>query len=102
MTRNFGLNRYGESDKAKAIRKLDVALSKLVRSRDGACITCGRGDVSLDAGHFGRRECMATRFHYRNVTGRCKKENRFEGGQRYEFGFAIDKKFGAGTVQKLF
>ena len=45
---------------------------------------------------------MATRFHYRNVSGRCKKENRFEGGQRYEFGFAIDKKFGAGTVQKLF
>jgi hypothetical protein len=45
---------------------------------------------------------MATRFHHRNVTGRRKKENRFEGGQRYEFGFAIDKKFGAGTVQKLF
>jgi hypothetical protein len=45
---------------------------------------------------------VATRFHHRNITGRCKKENRFEGGQRYEFGFAIDKKFGAGTVQKLF
>ena len=102
MTRNFGLNRYGESDKAKAIRKLDVALSKLVGLRDGTCITCGRGYVPLAAGHFRRRECVATRFHHRNITGRCKKENRFEGGQRYEFGFAIDKKFGAGTVQKLF
>jgi hypothetical protein len=36
MTRNLGLNRYGEPDKAKAIRKLDVALSKLVGLRDGA------------------------------------------------------------------
>jgi hypothetical protein len=45
---------------------------------------------------------MATRFDHRNLTGRGKKENRFEGGQRYEFGFATDKKFGAGTAQKLF
>ena len=102
MIRNFGPNRYEESDKGKAISKLDVALSKLVRSRDGSYITCGRGYVPLDAGHFRRRECMATRFHYRNVTGRCKKENRFEGGQRYEFGFAIDKKFGTGTVKEVF
>ena len=102
MIRNFGPNRYAESDKAKAISKLDVALSKLVRSRDGSYITCGRGYVPLDAGHFRGRECMATCFHHRNITGRCKKENRFEGRQRYEFGFAIDKKFGAGTVQELF
>ena len=28
---------------------------------------------------------MATRLDYRNVAGRCKKENRFEGGKPYEF-----------------
>jgi hypothetical protein len=49
------------------------SLSKLVRSRDGACITCGRGDVPLDAGNYRRRECMATRFDYRNLAGHCTK-----------------------------
>jgi hypothetical protein len=102
MTRKFGLSKYGQSDKAKAIRKLDAALSKLIRARDSACITCGRGDVPLDAGHFRPRECMAPRFDYRNVAGQCKKENRFEGGKPYEFGLAIGKEFGEGTAQQLF
>jgi Bacteriophage Lambda NinG protein len=102
MTRKFGLNRYGQSERAKAIRKLDAAVSKLIRARDGACITCGRGDVPLDAGHFRRRECMAPRFDYRNVAGQRKKENRFEGGKPYEFGLAIDERFGKGTATRLF
>jgi Bacteriophage Lambda NinG protein len=102
MTRKFGLNKYGKSERAKEIRKLDAALSQLVRTRDRPCITCGEGDVPLDAGHFRRRECMATRFDSRSVAGRCKKENRFEGGKPYEFRLAIDKKFGRGTAAKLF
>ena len=44
---------------------------------------------------------MATRFDYRNVAGQCKKENRFEGGEPYEFGIAIDERFGKGTAAKL-
>jgi hypothetical protein len=52
MTRKFGLNRYGESDKAKAIRKLDVALSKLVRSRYG------------DQRHVANAENPSLRCHY--------------------------------------
>ena len=50
----------------------------------------------------GGRECMATRFDYRNVAGQCKKENRFEGGKPYEFGLAIDERFGKGAAAKLF
>ena len=102
MVRKCGLNKYGQSDKAKAIRKLDAALSKLIRARDSACVTCGRGDVPLDAGHFRRRECMATRFDCRDLAGQCKKENRFEGGKPSEFGIAIDTNFGKGTAQQLF
>jgi|KBSMisStaDraftv2_1062788.scaffolds.fasta_scaffold162082_1 hypothetical protein len=45
---------------------------------------------------------MATRFDYRNVAGGCKKENRFEGRKPYEFGLAIDGRFGKGTAAKLF
>ena len=91
-------------NQAKGKRSVSSTLRYLNSSAHGMVpILRAGGDTYLwIAGHFRRRECMATRFHYRNVTGRCKKENRFEGGQRYEFGFAIDKKFGAGTVQKLF
>ena len=102
MTRQFGLRQYGQSERAKAIRKLDTALSQLIHARDRTCITCGRGDIPLDAGRFRRRECMATRFDYRNVAGQCKKENRFEGGEPYEFGIAIGERFGNGAAAKLF
>jgi len=102
MTQKFGPSKNGQSERAKAIRKLDTALSQLIRARDRACITCGRGHVPLDAGHFRRRECVATRFDYRNVAGQCKKANRFEGGKPYEFGLAIDERFGKGTAARLF
>lgn len=104
MKRRFGLSRYGKSEKAKAIRKLDQALSQLIRERDkdSGCISCGRRDVPFDAGHFRRRECMATRFHYQNVNAQCVKENRFEGGKPYEYSLALDKKWGKGTAQKLY
>ncbi len=44
----------------------------------------------MDAGDFRGKKCMATRFDYWNLAGRCKKENRFEGGKPCEFGIAID------------
>jgi hypothetical protein len=46
------------ADRAKAIRKLDVALSKLIRARDRACVTCGRGKHTS-----GRRPLPAARTH---------------------------------------
>jgi hypothetical protein len=79
MTRKFGLSKYGQSDRAKAIRKLDGALSTLIRARDSACVPCGWGDVLWMLATPGGEKCMATRFDYRNVAGQCKKENRFEG-----------------------
>jgi hypothetical protein len=96
MTRKFGLRQHGQSEKAKAICELDTALSQLIRARDSSCITCGPGDVPLDAGHFRRRECMATRFDYRNVAGQCTEENRFKGGNLQKFSLAIGK----GTQQQ--
>ncbi len=44
---------------------------------------------------------MATRFDYKNVGKQCKKCNRFEGGRPYEFGIAIDKRWGEGTAKEL-
>jgi hypothetical protein len=102
MKRKFGLNKYGKSEKQKAVHKLDTALSNLVRSIEGACATCGERHDTYDCGHFRRRECMATRFDYKNVAKQGVKENRFEGGKPYEFGLYIDKTWGAGTAKKLY
>lgn len=96
------LNRSGKSEKSKAIHKLDVALSNLIRSTDEVCATCGKPHEVYDCGHFRRRECMATRFDYRNVAKQGQKENRFEGGKPYEFGLYIDRKWGRGTAKKLY
>jgi hypothetical protein len=98
----LGLNKYGRSEKAKAIRKFGTELSEVIRAWDGASIAYGRGDVPLDAGDFRRRKCVATRFDYRSLAGQCKTENRFEGGKPSEFGIAIDTNFGKGTAQQLF
>ena len=101
--RKFGINRNGKSELSKAIRKLDIALSGLIRGQGiHTCTTCGRQTDDFDCGHFRRRECMATRYDYRNVAPQCKKCNRFEGGRPYEFGLAIDKQWGKGTAQKLY
>ena len=89
---------HGQTDRTKAIRKLDNALPRLIRAWEGACIACGRGDIPLDARRFRRRERMATRFDSWNVAGQCAKENRFEGGNLQEFSLAIRK----GTQQQPF
>ena len=98
----MGLNKYGRSEKAKAIRKFGTELSEVIRAWDGASIAYGRGDVPLDADDFRRRKCVAPRFDYRSLAGQCKKENCFKGGKPYEFGIAIDTNLGKGMAQQLF
>jgi hypothetical protein len=104
MSRKFGLHRVGNTPLQKVIAKLDVAFGRMIRVRDAqlGCITCGRTDVPMDAGHFIRREKMSTRFNPANVNGQCRKENRFEGGRTYEYGLALDRKYLKGTAARLF
>lgn len=104
MKRSF-LRKQGKSDRSKVVRKLDTALSKIVRERDkGICITCKKqvSGANYHAGHFRRRELMSTRFHYQNVNGQCSGCNTFRGGLPYEYGLALDKKYGAGTSKALY
>lgn len=100
------MRRHSITPQAKAIAKLDRALSILVRSDpifsdNGACITCGAKDTLFDCGHFRRRECMSTRYDYRNLGLQCRKCNHFESGRPYEFSLWIDKKWGRGTAKQL-
>jgi hypothetical protein len=82
------LNNHEQTDGEKAVRKRDDALPRL-GAWEGACIACGRGDIPLDARHFWRRECVATRFDSRNVARQCAKEGRSKGGNLQEFSLPI-------------
>lgn len=90
-----------QNEHQKAIRLTDVAVAKMIRERDNSCITCDEVHDAMDCGHFRRREYMSTRFHPMNLNAQGVKENRFEGGRMYEYGMAIDQKYGKGWAEFL-
>jgi hypothetical protein len=82
----------------KEIKKTDIAVSEMIRAQPGNCMTCANEHKVYDCGHFMRRKLMATRFHPWNIGKQGVKENRFEGGRTFEYGLAIDAKYGAGAA----
>ena len=86
----------------KAKSKADKYFSAYIRKRDEnkPCITCGKY-AKKDAGHFISRRFEATRFDEKNVHGQCIKCNRFEYGNQFEHGKAIDRIYGDGTADFL-
>lgn len=93
-------------NKKLAKKKADRWFSKFIRKRDSRngvakCITCGKMTSQFDCGHFISRRFQATRFDERNANAQCLKCNRFENGNQYEHGKAIDEKFGEGTADDL-
>jgi hypothetical protein len=91
-------------------RKLWRLFSQYIRARDctsigwGFCVTCGQAKpiAEMDAGHFVGRRHLATRFDERNVNAQCRRCNRFESGESYAYGKAIDAKYGPGTADNLY
>lgn len=90
-----------QTEHQREIHKTDAAVSKMVRARDSECITCDQPHEQMDCGHFRRRELMSTRFHPMNLNAQGVKENRFEGGRTFEYGQAIDRKYGEGWAAFL-
>lgn len=95
--------------KSLAKKKADRYFSEYIRKRDtahngyGKCITCGQFKPyeKLDCGHFISRRFEATRYDEKNANVQCQKCNRFENGNQYRHGKAIDVKFGKGTADEL-
>ena len=93
----------------KLIASLDHIFSVYIRLRDAdkngmcRCITCGKPFPwkECDAGHFITRDRKATRWEEKNVNAQCPRCNRFRSGEQYEHGLAIDRKYGAGTADRL-
>jgi len=87
-------------------RDLDKLFSLFIRRRDalpngmGRCFTCNRYSL-LEAGHFIRRQHVATRWDERNVHGQCAYCNRWQHGAQAEYYVELVKKYGQATVDEL-
>ena len=95
--------------KKLAKAKADKYFSEYIRRRDsnkegiGKCITCGKIGHWKDMhnGHFLSRRYESTRFDPQNCALQCPACNTFNQGRQFEFGIAIDKRYGIGTAQQL-
>lgn len=93
----------------KLVADLDKVFSLFIRARDmneegvSSCVTCGKLMTlkTSQCGHFISRRHYATRWEEKNCAAQCVGCNMFAQGKQYEFGLAIDSRFGVGTAQKL-
>jgi hypothetical protein len=69
----------------------------------GVCITCNKpfNLKSAHCGHFMSRRYSSTRFDDENCNLQCAGCNIFGNGMQYQYGVALDKKYGSGTAKKL-
>ena len=95
------------AEQKRLIKKLDTALSKIIRERDGGkpCIElCGETHYVWQAGHFRPRGMMMTRFHPKNVNRQQSNCNYYKSRKndviRHRLG--IDLRWGAGTADELY
>ena len=93
----------------KLVADLDKVFSLFIRARDmneegvSFCVTCKKPMTlkTSQCGHFISRIHYATRWEEKNCAAQCVACNMFKQGKQYEFGLAIDEKYGAGTSWKL-
>lgn len=103
------MNRVRNTDLGRAQNLLDRYFSLMVRERDKekSCIACGKVHRVYQAGHYRRRELLATRWDYRNVNGEGEGCNI---GHATKYGIKdmdlyrenLDAKWGRGTCDELY
>lgn len=90
-------------------RKLDHVFSLYIRLRyaDGAgvspCCTCGRLQhyKAANAGHFIKRQFLATRYDERNCHVQCVPCNLYRGGELVEYNAFMLKTYGQVVIDEL-
>jgi hypothetical protein len=117
MTRTFrkDLHRVGTTDRQRAIRNTDDAVSRMVRFDRDADLPCilqfhnqcdPRND--MECGHFiARADSEATRWHPYNVNKECSACNSshasgYRPDKGFPYGLAINAKYGEGTALFLY
>lgn len=94
---------------SQLVKDLDTVFSIYIRIRDmkgggySLCVTCSKPMTfkTSQCGHFVSRRHKATRWDEANCAAQCYACNMHNQGRQYEFGLAIDKRFGVGTAQQL-
>lgn len=89
--------------------KLWKQFSIYIRERDAdrfgmcRCITSGKMIhwVNTDCGHGIGRQHRATKYHEQNNHAQGRKHNRFEEGRKDLYSKEVDRRYGAGTWEKL-
>jgi hypothetical protein len=96
-------------EKQQGIAKTDEVVSLMIRERDKdlPCVVCKGFKKEYDNGHFQAREAMSTRFHPWNMNKECRGCNRqdysgYGHEKSFEYGLAIDEKWGVGTAVFLY
>jgi hypothetical protein len=113
MRRYKGLHSVGTTDRQRAIRNADDAVSLMIRERDKdlPCILFEFNDCDprdeRECGHFIEREREATRYHPWNLNSESKGCNKshvsgYRPDKGFPYGLAIDEKYGAGTALFLY
>lgn len=95
--------------KAATRKKLDQVFSHWTRLRytdlngEVGCISCGKRAhwKEMHAGHFITRAKYATRWNEKNVMPQCPRCNLYLQGAQWEFGHALNDKFGGNTTDEL-
>lgn len=90
-------------------RDLDSIFSQYIRKRNAgseglaACITCGKvlHWTLGHAGHFIKRQHLATRYDERNSHFQCVQCNTYRGGNLIEYTLYMQKRYGVEVVEEL-
>ena len=84
-------------------RKLTERFSRMVRERDmdEPCVSCRRGCVVKEAGHFIPRHKLSTRWHPWNVNGECVHCNRASAGHLVGYSNSISERYGFRALEIL-
>lgn len=87
---------------ARLRRKLDVLFSRFIHARDAGkrCISCG-SNGQLQAGHFIKRQHLATRWEPMNVHLQCVRCNHWLHGNEGAYALALVDLYGEAVVRNL-
>lgn len=100
---------YKSKKLSDAKRTADKWFSIYIRLRDSnsngmcRCITCDKVKhwKEMDCGHFQSRRYLLTRYDAWNANAQCQNCNKWNNGEQFKHGKAIDAKFGKGTANDM-
>lgn len=82
------------------IWQLDIHTSRIVRHRDGKCVTCG-SRFNLQCSHFYSRQYIIIRFDLRNCNAMCGRCNKRHNTDPFPYLNYMQEHYGSDLVAEL-